>query len=156
MKIRLADLNDAKSISILNNDIQSIHAREHPNIFKPPSEETFPPQEVVDILEKKNNFIYLAQDKDGIIGYVLIEIMNYPENSIRYENNMLCIHHISVKKTHRKKGIGKKLIECAIGLAKKKGISIVISDTWSFNIDASEFFKKQGFTEFNKRIWMNT
>jgi ribosomal protein S18 acetylase RimI-like enzyme len=155
MKIRTAKIDDTDAISLLNNQVQAIHAREFPHIYKPPSRDTFSSSEISDLLKKEKNIIFAAEENHQIIGYVFAEIMNYPETSIRYNMDVIFIQHISIKESYRRKGVGKLLLKRVLRLAEEKGISIIMLDVWTFNKEAANFFKKQGFSVFDERMWIN-
>ena len=53
-----------------------------------------------------------------------------------------------------KKNFGEILIEAIKALAREKELSLIALDVWSFNIEAHAFFAKQGFTNFNDRMWL--
>lgn len=60
-------------------------------------------------------------------------------------NNRMRIWELLVKKNHRTKGIGTKLIKHAIDMAKQKGARMLVLETQSDNATAIRFYLKQGF-----------
>ncbi len=60
-------------------------------------------------------------------------------------NNRLIITQLLVKEAYRGKGIGRKLIEFAKGIAEKEDFRLITLETQSCNIPAIEFYKKCGF-----------
>ncbi len=154
MQIRLANANDAEIISSLNADVQKIHATALPHLFKPPSKDVFPPSAVIELLANSNNYIYIGQLDGKDIGYIYAEIRNLPETPFRYAMDMIYIHHISLHPQYQHKGFGEILIEAIKALAREKELSLIALDVWSFNIEAHAFFAKQGFTNFNDRMWL--
>ena len=155
IRIIPAETRHAKMISILNNEVQGIHARAFPHIFKPPTKNSFSTSEVVELMHKPRTVIYVAESNGSIVGYAYAEIRQYPEDSIQYSQNVIYLHHISVRQSSRRKGVGQALIQALMRLARERKISIVMLDVWSFNTDAREFFKKQGFSVFTHRMWLN-
>ena len=153
MEIRLANPNDAETISFLNADVQKIHATALPHLFKPPSRDTFPPSAVMELLSNPSNYIYIGQLDGKDIGYIYAEVRNLPETPFRYAMSMIYIHHVSLKPEYQHKGFGKLLIEAIKVLAREIDISLIALDVWSFNIKAHAFFEKQGFKNFNDRMW---
>lgn len=154
MNIKRAELKDAKDISLLNNEVQKIHHQQQPTIFKPPSLKTFPLSEIKEIIRKSENEIFVAQEEDKTVGYIFSEYVDFPETSIRYHIEVIHIQQISVKESHRNKGVGLALVKHIIKLARENKIPIVMLDVWSFNTKAFLFFKKQGFEVFNNRMWI--
>jgi ribosomal protein S18 acetylase RimI-like enzyme len=154
MEIRLANTNDVATISFLSEDVQKIHATALPHLFKPPSSDTFPPSAVVELLADPNNYIYIGQLNGKDIGYIYAEVRNLPETPFRYAMSMIYVHHISLSPDYQHKGFGKLLIEAIKVLARAKGIPLITLDVWSFNKKAHAFFEKQGFENFNERMWL--
>jgi ribosomal protein S18 acetylase RimI-like enzyme len=154
MLIRQATAEDAPLISTLNADVHKLHADAVPFFFKQPSAETFPPSEVLKLLDKPNNRFYLAFEGDEAVGYVYLEIRRRPEDRMRYAFDDVYIHEISVRPAYQGRGYGQQLIEQAKNATRELGITHLLLDTWSFNTEAQQFFTSQGFTSFNIRYWM--
>ncbi len=154
IQIRLATADDAETIAELNTDVQQIHAEALPHLFKPPTLDAFPPSLVRELLADPATHVFIGLLGEQPVGYIYAEVMLRPENSWRYTMNMVYIHHISVRPEHRRAGYGEKLIDAVKDLAKEKGISRVALDVWSFNTNAQAFFARQGFANFNERMWL--
>ncbi|MEM7131447.1 MAG: GNAT family N-acetyltransferase [Chloroflexota bacterium] len=155
MDVRQATIADAEILSALNADVQKLHADAHPQLFKQPSDQTFPPSAALDVLNDPNAYIYIGKVKGEAVGYIYAEIRTSPENDFRYEMRRVSIHDISIKPDHQKKGYGERLIQSVKMLAQKHDITMVILDVWSFNTNARSFFAEQGFTAFNERMWLH-
>ncbi len=79
---------------------------------------------------------YVAQDKNGIeIGGILAGIGYW---------NGLEIKILWVKEEFRKKGIGTLLLEHVETIAKEKGVTVAMLDTFDFQ--AEDFYLKNGYT----------
>ncbi len=154
MQIRLANLDDADIISALNADVQRIHAEALPHLFKLPSKDTFPSSMIRDWLADASHYIYVGYLAGQAIGYIYAEVRYQPETSSRYAMESIYIHHISLKPEYQAKGYGEKLMDAVKALAQEKGISKIALDVWSFNAKAKAFFKKQGFENYNERMWL--
>jgi ribosomal protein S18 acetylase RimI-like enzyme len=153
MQVRLATINDAESISLLNAHVQKLHAEALPQLFKPPSNETFPTSSVIELLRDPNNYFFIGHVDGEAVGYLYAEIRNVPETTLRYEMTQVYLHHISIPPRHQHQGYGETLIQAVKALARAKGITTIGLDVWSFNTSARAFFARQGFTVFNERLW---
>jgi GNAT superfamily N-acetyltransferase len=154
MQFRLASEQDAESISMLNADVQKLHADALPHLFKQPTEATFPIATVIDLLNTPNHHFFMGEEEGKAVGYVYVEIQSVPESAIRYAATRVFIHHLSVQSQHQNKGYGGKLLWGVREWAKSKGITTMQLDFWSFNSGARAFYNKHGFTTFNERMWM--
>ncbi len=155
MEVRLATVSDADIISSLNFDVQRLHYNAHPHLFKPPSPEVFPAGLISELICKPDNYFYVAVEDDKPVGYIYITIRRQPENSFRYAFDMVYIDQISMRPEHRHKGGGRLLLQEAVKLAHSLDIKLVALDTWAFNSTAHAFFEEFGFSDFNRRMWMN-
>ncbi len=153
MQIRLATQDDAEIISALNRDVQKIHTEALPHIFKPPTEDAFPPAQIREWLETPEHYIYLGYLDGQAIGYIYAEVRHQAETSWRYAMSCIYIHHICLKAEYQTKGHGAELMDAVKALAKEKGITTLALDVWSFNARAKAFFSKQGFVNYNERMW---
>lgn len=153
--IRRATAADAEVISSLNADVQAIHSAALPWRFKPPGPETFPPAAAAALLAAANNLVFIAEVDACPIGYAYAEIMHRPETQFCYAYDMVYLHHISVNPEHRKLGVGHALIDATRKASSERGIHFMTLDVWTFNEDARSFFRRQGFTPFNERMWLH-
>jgi ribosomal protein S18 acetylase RimI-like enzyme len=154
MIIRFAESADAPAISELNDVVQRIHTDAEPLIFKEPSGNSFPPAEIVGLLEDPNNIFLIAEEDERPIGYLMAEIMRRPASSLLHSFDRLYIHQLAVRESEQARGCGRALIERALTLAKERGLSAVVLDVWSFNERAKSFFEHRGFRVFNERMWI--
>jgi ribosomal protein S18 acetylase RimI-like enzyme len=151
--IRQATSRDADTLSLLNTDVQALHAAALPHWFKPPGPESFPPGVAAALIAKPANLILLAEAGGEAAGYVYAEVVRQPETPFRRAYAMVYIHHISIRPSHRRQGVGSALIEAVRDAAGELGITLLGADVWSFNEAARSFFRRHGFTTFNERLW---
>jgi GNAT superfamily N-acetyltransferase len=153
ISIRRATAGDAAVLSMLNADVQAVHAAALPWWFKPPGPESFPLGTAAALIAKPENLVFLAEVGGEAAGYAYAEIMRQAETPFRHAYAMVYLHHISVRPAHRRRGVGSALIAAVRSAAKEEGITLLGADIWSFNEAARTFFRRHGFTTFNKRLW---
>ena len=61
-----------------------------------------------------------------------------------YARDQVYILHVSVNRSHQRKGVATALFSAVTALAKDVGIRRVGLDVWSFNADAIAFFEREG------------
>ena len=152
--VRPATLADASAISQILVTVQKLHADAHPDHFKQPDEPEAFLNEVQRFMNEPDHFYLVSEEAGCIMGYLKAEIMRRPENLYQYARNILHIDQLAVHPDHHHAGHGTRLIDAAKALAKQEGLAKVALDTWEFNTKAQSFFKKQGFSRFNQRLWM--
>lgn len=94
---------------------------------------------------------YFAKIDNNLIGYLKI---NFGEAQTELkDNNALEIERIYVLKEFHGKKVGQILYDKAIAIAKQKNLKYVWLGVWEKNLRAINFYKKNGFIEFDKHIF---
>jgi diamine N-acetyltransferase len=154
MEIRKATTKDAAILSALNVVVQKIHADAQPHIFKQPADDTFAVEFMLEQLADPASHLFIAALNGEGIGYILARIVVRPENQFMVGWQHLYIDQIAVKPAYQRTGCGQRLLAEVLALAAENEIDTIALDVWSFNQQAQSFFKKQGFTPFNERLWL--
>ncbi len=159
--VRLATEADAEAISALNESIQRLHADALPHLFKPPSDATFPPEEVRGLLRSPHQRVILALEEEPAgsvcegtvpVGYVSVQICRQGGNAMRHPQDYLYVQHIAVAPAHQRRGHGGRLLEAVRKLGRQESIAVIELDVWAFNAQARAFFFKHGFTPLEERL----
>ena len=102
-------------------------------------------------LNNKDSAFYFATLNDNVIGYLKI---NFGQSQTELkDNNALEIERIYVLKEFHGKKVGQLLYNKAIQIAKEKNADYVWLGVWEENTRAINFYKKNGFIEFDKHIF---
>jgi ribosomal protein S18 acetylase RimI-like enzyme len=153
LMICINETKDMKLISVLNYDVQEIHAEIEPLIFKHHNQADMEKLFEEALLEEGVH-VFIATYNSNPAGYVMLSVRNVSETYFRYEHSVVYIEHICVTKEYKGNGIGRELINKVKEYALEHGISRIELDYWSRNENAGEFFKTQGFTNFNERMFI--
>lgn len=97
-------------------------------------------------IEKGDLFVSVIENK--IVGFICInrdEPIEYEELKWSSAEDALVIHRMGVSPDCRNAGIGSELVEFAVELSKRTGVSYVKTDTNSLNTKAQGLFKKHGY-----------
>nr|MBA3321877.1 GNAT family N-acetyltransferase [Pyrinomonadaceae bacterium] len=85
----------------------------------------------------KDNFSFGAYDGALLVGLLIAEA--------RLWNHSLWVCEFHVAETHRQRGIGKRLMDCAAEKAKQAGLRIIVCETQNTNAAAISVYRKLGF-----------
>jgi ribosomal protein S18 acetylase RimI-like enzyme len=151
--VRKATTVDAEALSSLNADVQTIHWSALPTRFKPPGPDTFPPAAAAALLAQPDNLVFIAEVDSLPVGYAYAEVIHRPETAFSYADDLVYLHHISVRPAYRKRGLGGALMDAVRSAASDRGITVLALDVWTFNEEARSFFRRHGFTSYNERLW---
>ena len=141
--IRFGNLKDIKSVNIIRKQVNDIHVKGEPEIFKGFSSELADyVNEFVDNDKKK----LLVLEEDNIIyGYAMIEFVIKEENAYRYQLKFLEVHELGVLESNKGRGYGRKLMDKVKLLAIENGFKEIRLDAWVCNSNAINFYKKIGY-----------
>lgn len=153
MQTRPADTADIPVLSRLCAHVQQMHADAHPDLFKPPLEESFAVSFFEMIMLKSEFRTFIAEQAGEVAGYIVLQVVHREDNPFTYSREYLHIDQISVDPEHQGTGVGKALMACATQMAKEEGLSQVTLGSWMFNQKAHQFFKSQGYEISNIHMW---
>lgn len=103
-------------------------------------------------LENPNSDFFIAFKDENPIGYLKLN-RGIAQTEVMHENT-LEIERIYVLQEYHKMKIGKLLIEKAIVRADQLLVDYIWLGVWEKNLKAIGFYKKAGFVEFDKHIFL--
>jgi shikimate dehydrogenase len=151
--VRKAGPQDAARISALNAYVQRLHADALPHFYKQPSDTTFPPEYVLELMDRPYTVMLLAEVAGKVAGYLYADASPGTETKSAYAQERFHIHHIAVAPESQGHGCGTALIEAARLEARRLGISRLSLSTWNFNHRAQRFFEAHGFVYDSHWMW---
>jgi len=89
-----------------------------------------------DYIDNPNKIVFFCYDDDDCVGQVRIR---------KNWNGYAYIEDIAVSKSHRKKGVGRMLIQKTVEWAKTKKLYGIMLETQDVNLLACRFYDKLGF-----------
>lgn len=102
-------------------------------------------------LKDKNSEFYFATLDNNVIGYLKL---NFGQSQTEFQDdNALEIERIYVSKEFHGKSVGQLLYNKAIEIARQKKADYVWLGVWEENTRAKNFYKKNGFVEFDKHVF---
>lgn len=115
-------------------------------------EEGFSVEKLSEELSRENSEFYFAVIDNNVVGYLKI---NSGESQTEMQDNEgLEIERIYVLKEYHGKKAGQFLYEHAIQIAETNKVNFVWLGVWEENHRAISFYKKNGFVEFDKHIFV--
>lgn len=153
MEIRQAIKQDAPLLSSMCAEVQQLHVEHEPWQFKQPETPLFAAGFFEQILEKPDTRIFILEEADEAMGYVVVIRRDRPDNPFSYPHTYLYIDQIGVLAAQRGKGCGRALVTYVRELAERENISTITLNTWNFNTGAQAFFQAQGFETSTIQMW---
>lgn len=102
-------------------------------------------------LNDENTEFYFAKIENNVIGYLKL---NFGASQTELKDDKAIeIERIYVLKEYHGQKVGQILYDKAIEIAKKKNAEFIWLGVWEENPRAINFYKKNGFIEFDKHIF---
>jgi len=149
--IRKANINDLSYIQELNNNLFDLELENYdPTLVKDWAISNDGKMYFEDLIN--NNFVVVALLDDEIVGYLAGTI----NEKGTYENIQYGeINNMFIKDSCRGYGVGKSLVNEFKNYCKENNINNLIVTASSKNLNAINFYKKNGFEDFNLTLTMN-
>ncbi|WP_288445909.1 GNAT family N-acetyltransferase [uncultured Chryseobacterium sp.] len=114
-------------------------------------EENFNTEKIKSELTNPDSIFYIAWEEDNPVGY--LKVNSGKAQTELQDETSLEIERIYVKKSHHGKKVGQLLYDQALETAKQLWKSYLWLGVWEENLRALQFYRKNGFVEFDKHIF---
>ena len=143
MEIRFAKGQDVPGIIKLLQQVGKVHHEGRPDLFRVNAQK-YGPSQVMDMLGKVDNPIFVAVEEDQVLGYGFCVIEYYQTHSVMNDRTTLYIDDLCVLEECRGKHIGTALYQEILRYAKYRGCYNVTLNVWSCNEGAMKFYESLG------------
>ena len=152
-KIKKVTLNDIDQLQIIGRQTfyETFSAGNSEENMTKYLDEGFSIEKLTTELSDNNADFYFATLDNNVIGYLKL---NFGQSQTELQDDKaLEIERIYVLKDFHGKSVGQILYDKAIHIAKQKNADYVWLGVWEENPRAINFYKKNGFVEFDKHIF---
>ena len=153
INIKKVTLNDIDQLQIIGRQTfsETFSAGNTEENMKKYLAEDFSIDKLTAQLNNKNSEFYFATLDNNTIGYLKL---NFGKSQTELKDDMaLEIERIYVLKDYHGKNVGQLLYDKAMQIAKQTNTDYVWLGVWEQNPRAINFYKKNGFVEFDKHIF---
>lgn len=141
--IRQADKKDIPKLGELLSQVDMVHHKGRPDIFKVGRK--YSDAELEALLEDTQRPILVSVDEgDEVLGYCFCIFQRHVNNSVLTDIKTLYIDDLCVDENLRGRHIGKELYEAAVKLARDSGCYNLTLNVWSCNPSALRFYESCG------------
>jgi ribosomal protein S18 acetylase RimI-like enzyme len=151
--IKRVTLNDISQLQKIGRQtfFETFSARNTEENMKKYLEVEFSIEKLTAELNNKNSEFYFAILENKVIGYLKL---NFGQSQTELKDDKaLEIERIYVLKEFHGKSVGQLLFDKAIQISRQKNADYVWLGVWEKNPKAINFYKKNGFIEFDKHIF---
>ena len=140
--IRKATKNDIEQIINLLHQVNMVHYKIRPDLFKPNTTK-YNELELCKLLDDDSRPIFVYDD-GGVLGYAFCQITEIQNNILLQDAKTLYIDDICVDENARGRHVGKSLFDHVLNYAKTIGCHNVTLNVWTGNDAALSFYKNMG------------
>jgi hypothetical protein len=150
-KVSSKDLETLVSIS--RDTFRETFAKDNtPENMQQYLDENFNPEKLARELHNEYSEFYFALADDKIIGY--LKTNRGPAQTTAQDDSFLEIERIYVLKEYHGKQAGQILFDTALSRARELGMKYIWLGVWEENPRAIAFYSKNGFSAFDKHIFV--
>lgn len=114
-------------------------------------EESFTTEKIKSEFTNPDSIFYIAWEEDNPVGY--LKVNSGKTQTELQDETSLEIERIYVKKSHHGRKVGQLLYNQALETTKQLGKSYLWLGVWEKNLRALQFYRKNGFVEFDQHIF---
>ena len=141
--IRLAQEKDIPKLGDLLCQVDLVHHRGRPDIFKVGRK--YSDAQLAELLKDASRPILVAVDEtDAVQGYCFGIYQQHVNDSVLADIKTLYIDDLCVDEAIRGRGIGRELYAAAVEMARENGCYNVTLNVWSCNPTAIQFYESLG------------
>ncbi len=147
LQVRTAAERDIPSILDLLVQVDLVHHRGRPDLFKGPATK-YSAEELRGILSHEETPVFVCTDEgDRVLGHGFC-ILQHTGGELMVEHTTLYIDDICVDEAARGLGVGRALYDHILAFAREKGCYNVTLNVWSCNPGAMAFYEKLGLVPY--------
>lgn len=153
--IRIADIEDYDGICQVLKNVDRLHSRALPEIFREYNGPARTRQYLQAMMKNESSEILVAESGGKIIGTVHVYIRETPDINVLTHRAYGIMDDLVVCEDMRGCGIGKALMEKAHDWLRDRSINRVELNVWEFNRNAIEFYEGLGYKTLSRRMGMD-
>jgi ribosomal protein S18 acetylase RimI-like enzyme len=144
LRVRRARRDDWSAARELLREVDDLHAAIAPDYFRsaPRSED-----EWLRLVKEDSGAVFVAEPgaTEAAIGVLVARIYDTPDNPAMVQRRRMHIETVVVCCKHRRRGIGRRLMDEAAVWGRSHGAVEVVLTTWVGNHDAEAFYERLGY-----------
>jgi ribosomal protein S18 acetylase RimI-like enzyme len=145
IRVRLASLRDYEEMCSLFDELDELHRRARPEMFRP-----FPPpartrEQVAQWLAQPDSTVLVAQSDQGVVGLAVL-LTRVPSGFAgAVPRKVVKVDNLVVRADQRGRRIGRRLLAAAVEWSRQRRATHVEVAVHDFNRDAKRFYESFGF-----------
>ena len=154
MKIRRAQEKDMKDLDRLLFQVNMVHHKGRPDLFKA-GQRKYTDDQLLEIIQDDRRPVFVAENEEGnVVGYAFCIFQQRLNDNILTDIKSLYIDDLCVYEACRGQHVGSALYEYVKDFAREQGCYNLTLNVWALNEGARRFYEKCGLRP--QKIGMET
>ena len=154
MKIRRAQEKDMKDLDRLLFQVNMVHHKGRPDLFKA-GQRKYTDDQLLEIIQDDKRPVFVAENEEGkVVGYAFCFFQQRLNDNILTDIKSLYIDDLCVDEACRGQHVGSALYEYVKDFAREQGCYNLTLNVWALNEGARRFYEKCGLRP--QKIGMET
>lgn len=149
MNVRLAKKDELGSVNELRKQVNDLHARNKPEIFRQGFAKDLQ-DFIYEIWADPLRDIVVAEQDGKICGFAALRRVSRPETPYMRPRDYLDVDEFGVDETCRRQGVGTAMVAFIKEYALKNGFERIELNMWEFNTGALAFYEAAGFATYRR------
>ncbi len=148
MTVRLAERRDIPVIGRLLEEVELVHHKGRPDLFKNGGRK-YNDAQLEEILADGTRPIFVYDDEaEGVLGYAFCVLQDHTGDNVMTPIRTLYVDDICVFERARGRGVGRAVYERVRAYAREIGCHNVTLNVWECNPGARAFYEKMGLVPY--------
>lgn len=92
--------------------------------------------------------VWIIRDGDQAVGYLAL-VFSY---SLEFGGRDAMIDELYLRKSHRRRGIGRRVVDLAVATCRELGVKAVHLEVERSNLEAQAFYRRAGFADHTRYL----
>ena len=145
INIRVASESDFAAICGVLEEGDALHRTALPDVFQPTNEEIRPRDFFLARMRGPDSVVLIACEAEFVRGVAEVVMKKVESRVMTRARRYGVLDNLVVATTHRRRGIGKRLVAESICWAKERGARQIELNVWEFNQGAIAMYDRLGF-----------
>ncbi len=154
VRVRLAVPEELPRVNELRRQVNELHVRGRPDIFRPGFCEELE-QYLYQKAARGDYYVFVALLDGVICGFARVEYVEKPQSPYNNARRFCHVEEIGVDAAFRHRGVGSALLERIRQDAMDRGFDRIELDMWEFNTGALAFYEQAGFKTYRRYMELN-